>query len=192
MQGSAIGFYGSRGDEELDEQSGSGEGFLAEVCRENEEVAGRIEEEGVRLAVSRTGIVLESYGGMLERMIHAYRFYMGGYMGSPQRWISWIHLRDEVRAIRFLLENEELSGPFNLTTEQPVTIGKLCEELSRLLEKPTWLKLPTGLTKVLFGQMGRELLLVSQKVLPRRLVEAGFEFEYSDIEEALNDIFERV
>jgi uncharacterized protein (TIGR01777 family) len=191
IQASAIGYYGSRGDGELDEDSRCGEGFLAEVCREVERAAGQIKEMGVRLVLIRTGVVLGLGGGALPRFAAPFRFYLGGYVGSAGQWLSWIGLGDEVAAIRFLMEHEGLDGVFNLTSPLPVTVKEFAKTLGRVLNKPAWTSVPGFVVKLGLGQMGTEVLLGSQRVLARRLVEAGFEFENSELCDALSCIYKR-
>ncbi len=191
IQASAIGFYGSRGDEELNEESGAGGGFLAEVCRELERAAERIEKLGVRPVVIRTGVVLGLEGGALPRFAAPFRFYLGGYVGSAGQWLSWIGLNDEVAAIRFLMENDQLSGIFNLTSPGPVTVKEFAKTLGKVLNKPAWTSVPAFVIRLGMGQMGTEVLLGSQRVLPKRLAEAGFEFAHSNLSDALRCVYKR-
>jgi len=191
IQASAIGYYGSRGEEELDEDSTGGEGFLAEVCRKIEKAVRKIAELGVRLVVIRTGVVLGLGGGALPRFAAPFRFYLGGYVGSAEQRLSWIGLSDEVGAIRFLMEHEALSGAFNLTSPRPVNVKEFAKTLGHVLNKPAWTSVPGFVIRLGMGQMGTEVLLGSQHVLPKRLIEAGFEFEHSDLGDALRCIYKR-
>ena len=188
VQASAIGYYGDRGDEELDESSGSGAGFLSDVCRQSEGFAAEFEGMGVRCAVIRTGVVLGRAGGALPRLMQPFRYYLGGHIGSGRQWFSWINLEDEVAAIRFLLEHEDMKGVFNLTSPQPVTMKEFCRELGRAMCRPAWLAAPIFVARLALGEMAAEMLLAGQRVLPRRLLDAGFEFKCSKVQSALDDI----
>ena len=185
---SAIGYYGPRGDDQLDEAAAPGEGFLANVCRQAERFAEEIQGLGVRCAIIRSGVVLGRSGGALPRMILPFRLYLGGHLGSGRQWCSWISLDDEVAAIRFLMENENLQGVFNLTAPQPVTMKEFCHILGRVLNRPAWLNVPAFAAQLALGEMADEMLLSGQRVLPVRLPAAGFKFKYPDLEEALSDI----
>jgi len=188
IQASATGYYGPRPDEQLDETSAPGKGFLANVCQRIESFAEEIEGLGVRCVVIRTGIVLGRDGGALTQLIKPFRFYVGGYLGSGRQWFSWISLEDEVAAIKFLMENEKLQGVFNLTAPQPVTMKEFCAVLGRVLHRPAWLNVPGFIVRLAFGEMADEMLLSGQKVLPKRLLAAGFMFKHPDVEKALRAI----
>jgi len=188
IQASAIGYYGSRRDEQLDEASTPGKGFLADVCRRMESFAEKSEGLGVRCVVIRTGIVLGRDGGAFIRLAKPFRFFLGGHLGSGRQWFSWIHLDDEVTAIKFLLENEHLKGAFNLTAPEPVTMKKFCKILGKVLHRPALLKVPGFAARLMFGEMADEMLLSGQKVLPKRLLNTGFDFKYTNVEQALKAI----
>jgi len=188
---SAIGFYGSRGDEILDENSASGTGFLAEVCRRVESVAARIEAAGVRCAILRTGVVLGDQAGALPLLMRPFRLYVGGWIGSGKQWFSWISLADEVRAIRFLMENRQLAGAVNLTAPNPVTMREFCRTLGEVMHRPAWTAVPGFVVRRLFGEMADEMLLSSQRVLPKRLTQAGFQFSHPRAIDALRAIVAR-
>jgi uncharacterized protein (TIGR01777 family) len=188
IQASAIGYYGSRFDEQLDEASTPGEGFLADVCQRVESFAEQIEGMGVRCVIIRTGVVLDKGGGALAKLMKPFRFYLGGHIGSGEQWFSWISLDDEVATIKFLMENEKLRGVFNLTAPQPVTMKEFCKTLGKVLHRPAWLNVPGFAARLAFGEMADEMLLSGQRVLPKRLLAAGFEFKYSDVEKALSAI----
>ncbi len=189
IQASAIGYYGSRGNQQLNEKSPPGEGFLADVCKKVELSAGQIENLGVRLAIIRTGIVIGSGGGALPNLAKPFRFFLGGYPGSGKQWFSWISLHDQIRAIKFLMENEKQQGVFNLTSTQPVTMKELCRSIGGILHRPCWGGIPAFVLRPALGEMADEMLLTGQKVLPEKLLDAGFEFEYPEIEDALNAIY---
>ena len=182
---SATGFYGSRGDEELDEESAGGEGFLAEVCRKIESIAKEFEELDVRTIVIRTGVVLDFGGGALPKMAMPFRFYLGGHWGGGGQWVSWISLADEISAIRFLIENYEFEGVFNLTSPEPVRNRDFFEILAGRLKKPCLFTMPGFLLKLMFGQMADEVFLTSQRVYPGRLPACGFKFKDSGLKNAL-------
>ncbi len=190
IQASAIGYYGSRSDEQLDEDSTNGNGFLADVCRKCEGFTEKIQAAGVRAVVIRTGMALGPQGGALPKFIKPFRFYLGGCIGTGNQWVSWIHLHDEVAAIRFLMENDSLHGAFNLAAPQPVTMKQFVGCLAKVLKKPAWLPIPSFLARLAFGQMAGEILLASQRVIPKRLLQAGFEFKYGDLKNALTDIMD--
>jgi uncharacterized protein (TIGR01777 family) len=188
IQASAIGYYGSRGDEVLDESSSPGRGYLPEVAQKWEISTKEVESLGVRHVIVRTGIVLGKDGGALPRLIQPFRFFVGGPLGSGKQWFSWIHLEDETRAIRFLVENENLSGAFNLTAPSPLVTKDFCKILSRVMHRPSWLKVPGFMLHLIMGEMAEALLLTGQRVLPKRLLEAGYRFSYPEVEPALTQI----
>ena len=188
---SAIGYYGSRRDEQLDETSKPGEGFLANVCQQVESRAEEIESLGVRCIILRTGIVLGQNGGALAKLAQPFRFFLGGHLGSGDQWFSWISLDDEISAIRFLMEHEPLRGAFNLTAPQPVTMKEFCATLGKVLHRPSWMHVPAFILRLALGEMADGMLLSGQRVLPKRLLDAGFEFRYPEVEKALNVIADK-
>ena len=188
IQASAIGYYGRRRDEQLDENSTPGKGFLARVCRDVENSLEKIEQLGVRCVAVRSGIVLGRDGGAFEKLVKPFRFFLGGHLGSGRQWFSWIHLDDEVAAIKFLMENENLKGAFNLTAPKPVTMKEFCKILGKVLHRPAWFNVPAFAAKLAFGQMADEMLLSGQRVLPKRLLNTRFDFKYTEVEQALSDI----
>jgi uncharacterized protein (TIGR01777 family) len=188
VQASAIGAYGDRGDDEIDERSPLGVGFLADVVRPWEESTKDTEALGVRRVIVRSGLVLGAGGGVLPRLAAPFHFLAGGPLGNGRQWYSWIHLADEIRAIRFLIERTGLSGIFNLTAPRPLREKDLCRALGAAMKRPCWLPTPAFLLKLLFGRKAWETVLAGQKVLPRRLREAGFTFSYPEAETALADL----
>jgi uncharacterized protein (TIGR01777 family) len=188
IQASGVNYYGSRGEDTLDEGSPSGSGFLAEVTRRVESIVARTEKAGVRWVATRSGVVLGREGGALPRFMMPFRFYVGGYVGSGRQWLSWISLRDEIRALRFLMDQPNLQGAFNFTAPNPVTARQFARTLGQVLHRPAWTFLPGFAARLAFGQMANEVLLASQKAVPRRLTEAGFPFEYADLRTALEAI----
>jgi uncharacterized protein (TIGR01777 family) len=186
---SAIGYYGPRDDEQLDETSLPGEGFLTNVCERIENSAEEIEALGVRCVVIRSGVVLGRDAGALPRLAKPFRFFLGGYLGSGKQWFSWISLEDELAAIKFLMESENISGVFNLTAPKPVTIKEFCVTLGRILKRPCWFKVPGFALRLALGEMADEMLLSGQKILPKRLLDAGFKFNNPDLEKTLRAIY---
>lgn len=189
IQASAVGYYGPRDTTLLDEFSASGEGFLAKVTREWEASTQELEMMGVRRAVIRTGMVL-GHGGALEKMLPPFRMFLGGPMGDGLQGVSWIHIADEVGAIRFLMENKEASGAYNLTAPTPVRFRKFAHILGDTLNRPYKLRVPAFMVRLLFGEMGQELLLSGQLVLPKRLEDAGYEFRFRELGDALGDLLQ--
>ncbi|HSW01883.1 MAG TPA: TIGR01777 family oxidoreductase [Sedimentisphaerales bacterium] len=190
IQGSAVGYYGSRGDEILTESSAPGVSFLADVCRRCESIATRVEKQGVRSVAIRTGIVLGRDGGALPRLMMPFRFFLGGYVGNGKQWFPWIGLEDEVRAIRFLLENPNLQGAFNLTSPHPATLKQVVHALGQALRRPAWLRTPGLAARLAMGRMVDETLLASQRAIPQGLMDAGFQFKHSQLEAAFAAILQ--
>jgi uncharacterized protein (TIGR01777 family) len=188
IQASAVGFYGSRGDGTLDEDSPAGTGLLAEVCRRVEMIAERAERFGVRKVVLRSGVVLGTEGGALPKLMRPFRFHLGGHVGTGRQWFSWISLQDEVRAIRFLIEDSDARGVFNLTAPEPVTMKAFCGALGEALGRSAWTVVPGFIVHLALGQMADEVLLGGQRVVPKHLSEMGFEFRHRDAKSALTEI----
>ena len=187
LSGSAIGFYGERGDEELTESSGPGDIFLADVCRAWEAATAPAEEAGIRVSHLRTGIVLDRHGGALAKTLPLFRLGLGGRLGSGRQWWSWIGIEDEVGAIMFLLD-AEVSGPVNLTAPHPVTNAEFTRVLGRVLGRPTLLPVPSFGPKLLLGsELAEQLLFTSARVLPEALTTAGYQFRTPDLEGALRE-----
>ncbi len=187
LQGSAVGFYGSRGDEELTEESASGDDFLAAICRDWEAASASVEEVGVRRALLRTGVVLARDGGALAKMLLPFRLFAGGPAGSGRQYMPWIHLADEVGAIRFLLDNPEAGGPFNLTAPEPLTNKEFSRVLGKVLRRPSFMPAPAFALKLALGEMSK-IVLEGQRALPRRLEEMGYTFQFRSLESALRDL----
>jgi uncharacterized protein (TIGR01777 family) len=185
---SAIGYYGSRGDEELQEDSEPGEDFLATVAGEWESEALRAERHGVRVCCCRFGIVLGKDGGALGEMLPLFRKGLGSPLGSGKQWVSWIHEQDLVRIYLFLMERSDVSGPVNCTAPHPVTNREMTKHIGEALGKPTFMpSVPGFMVKMMMGEFG-SVLLGGQRVLPRRLLELGFQFQFPTMEEALADL----
>ncbi len=185
IAGSAVGFYGDRGDDVMTEASTAGDTFLADVCKEWEAESRRAEDLGIRTVLLRTGIVLSKDGGALGTMLTPFKFGVGGVIGSGKQWMSWVSLDDEIRAIVYALEHENIRGAVNVTSPNPVTNEEFTKTLGDVLYRPTFLPLPEFAVNLVFGEMGDALLLDSTRVVPKRLEDNGFEFKYPKLKEAI-------
>jgi uncharacterized protein (TIGR01777 family) len=185
---SAIGFYGDRGDELLDERSAAGTGFLAEVVKQWEGATQPAIDAGVRVVVLRLGVVLSPRGGALSKMLTPFKMGVGGRVGSGQQWCSWITVDDAARAIRHALLTDSLQGPVNAVAPHPVTNAELTKTLGRVLGRPTILPMPAFAARLALGEMADELLLSSTRVESKRLLESGFEFQQPQLEGALRHL----
>jgi hypothetical protein len=191
VSASAIGIYGNRGDEVLREESSPGDDFLADVCREWEAAAEPAADAGVRCVQIRTGVVLSSVGGALQKMLPPFRMGVGGNLGSGRQWMSWIHIQDMVGAINHILKTDLLAGPVNLVAPNPVTNAEFTKTLGAVLSRPTIFPVPAFVIKLAFGQMAEEVLLTSQRVEPAKLVSGGYPFQYSDLRKALESVIKK-
>lgn len=190
IQASAVGWYGPQENEPVDEASpGPGKGFLASVCKDWEASTLPVEEAGVRRVVVRSGVVLDTGGGALEQIIRPFKFYAGGLIGSGRQGFPWIYRGDEVRAIRFLLENAECSGVYNLCAPALNSMGQFLIQLGRALRSPAWLPVPSLVLEIALGEMAREMLLSGQYVQPTRLQKAGFSFKCPELEDLFEHLF---
>jgi len=191
INASAIGFYGDRGEEKLEETSPPGCGFLAETCVAWEAAtAAAVERAGVRVVRLRIGVVLDGRGGALGRMLLPFRLGLGGRVGGGRQFMSWIERDDLLRAIRHALVDDALEGPVNAVAPRPVRNVEFARTLGRVLGRPTLAPFPAWAVDLLMGEMGRELLLASTRALPARLERAGFEFRHADLESALRSILD--
>jgi len=188
ISASAIGFYGSRGDELLTEESAPGDGFLPEVCVAWEKATGQAEAKGIRTIHPRFGIILDEKGGALERMLTPFRMGVGGKVGNGKQWMSWIALEDVINALRFLIDEPGSEGPVNFTAPRPVTNADFTEALGSVLSRPTLFSVPAFAARLAFGEMADELLLSSAKVEPERLKESGYQFKHPELSSALKTI----
>jgi uncharacterized protein (TIGR01777 family) len=191
IQSSGIGYYGAHLDEIVDEKFPLGTGFLPEVAQKWENSTKEVESLGIRHIVIRTGVVLGKDGGALPRLITPFKFFVGGHPGDGEQYFSWIHLQDEIRAIRFLIEREDLNGEFNLTAPGSIKMKEFCHILGKVIRRPFWFPLPGILLRMIYGQMAEETILHGQRVIPKRLQEAGFEFLYPEAESALQEILNK-
>ncbi len=191
ISGSAVGYYGDRGDQLLDENSSPPKtaDFGYELCAAWEEAALEARPLGIRVCIVRTGLVLSKDGGFLARLLPLFRVGLGFRIGSGRQWISWIHLEDYVAIYDFIIEHATLEGPFNGTAPEPVTHRELVEQLARAVGRPVLLTVPEWGLRLVAGELA-QLLLASQRAIPRRLMEAGFPFSYPKLEWALKALFE--
>lgn len=189
VSGSAVGYYGDRGDEPLTEQSPPGGGFLADVVQRWEEATKAAEAAGTRVVHLRTGIVLSARGGALGRMLPVFRLGVGGRLGSGRQWWSWITLPDEVGVIRHALTTDALRGAVNATAPEPVTNAEFTRTLARVLRRPAVVPVPApALTAVLGREMAGETVLASQRALPTRALATGYQFAHRDLEGGLRAV----
>jgi len=188
VSASAIGYYGDRGDEPLEEDAGPGSDFLAQVAQEWEAATEPAARAGIRVAIPRLGLVLSPAGGALARMLPVFQLGAGGRLGSGRQWWSWVSLPDVVRGIRFLLEAEATSGPYNLAAPEPVTNAEFTRTLGRVLSRPALFAVPEVALRLAFGEMADATLLASQRALPARLLGAGFAFRHPHLEAALRAV----
>ena len=189
IQSSAVGYYGPHGDEVISEEAPPGRDFLAGICKEWEASTVEAEELGVRRALARTGIVLARGGGALPVMSLPFKMMIGGPIGDGRQWVPWIHLEDEVGALRFLLEREDAHGPFNLTAPHPVTNRELTRALARTLGRPGFLPAPGFALRIALGEMAG-MVLQGQRAVPSRLREMGFTFRWPELEPALRNLLD--
>ena len=182
---SAIGYYGHRPQETLDETSTAGINFVAKVGKDWEQAADELNQTHTRLIKLRSGMILDSSGGALQNMLTPFKLCLGGKLGTGKQFYSWIGLTDATRAIRFLLQNEAASGVYNLTTENPVSNAEFTQALATTINRPAVFHLPAAIVRLAFGEVADELLLADVNVLPKRLTQLGFEFSHPKIASAL-------
>lgn len=183
------GIYGSQRDQVLDETAPLGAGYQAEVVRDTENAIQPVADLGVRLAVMRTGVVLTRKEGVLAPFVLQNRLFVGGPLGSGQQWISWIHIQDLVRVFEFLLEREDAQGIFNVTAPDPATNERFGRTVSQVMHRPFWAPVPSFALKLVLGDMS-ELVLQGQRVVPKRLQEMGFSFQFDTLQKALEDLLQ--
>ncbi|MCR9229421.1 MAG: TIGR01777 family oxidoreductase [bacterium] len=185
---SAVGFYGDRGEERLDESSPRGEGFLADVCQAWEQATLPAQDAGIRVVNMRFGMILDRKGGALGQMLTPFKMGVGGRLGSGKQYWSWIALPDVINALQFCLNHSELAGPVNFVAPDEVTNLEFTKTLGKVLSRPTCLPVPAWGVKTAFGEMGQELMLTSARVVPKKLTEAGFQFQYPQLEDAFRSV----
>ncbi len=188
---SAIGYYGNQGDKTLTEDAEAGATYLASVCKDWEEATKPAIDRGVRVVNMRFGVVLDKDGGSLPLMMRPFKMGVGGKIGDGKQYMSWITLDDLVSAIVFALNNEKLTGPVNFVAPNPATNGEFTKAVGKALNRPTLFPTPAFALRAALGQMAKELILASTRVIPQKLSDAGFEFEHPDIEGALKSLLKR-
>jgi uncharacterized protein (TIGR01777 family) len=188
---SAIGYYGNRGDEVLNEQSKPGIGFLPDVCREWEAATHAAASAGIRTVQMRTGVVLSPKGGALGKMLMPFKMGIGGRIGDGRQWMSWVDVQDMVGAIHHILKSDLLQGPVNMVAPKPVTNAEFTRTLASVLSRPAIFPAPAFAVKLAFGEMGETVLLGSQRVEPSQLVTSGYPFRFSSLKATLENILKR-
>jgi hypothetical protein len=190
ISASATGIYGSRRDDVLDEDSNPGDDFLAKLCIDWENEAKKVEDTGARVVILRIGIVLGKGGGFLARLTPLFKLGLGGKISNGKAWMSWVHIDDLAKVVKFAIENDGVRGVYNVVSPNPVTNEEFTKTLAKVLKRPAIFTVPKFALKILFGKELTEIALTSsQKVQPKRLTEAGFKFQYEDIESALRSLF---
>ncbi len=184
---SAVGYYGSCGNTELTEESPEGKDFLAVLAKDWEAAAKKAETKGARVVIARLGIVLGADGGALAKMAPAFRFFVGGPLGDGRHWFPWIHLRDMLKSLDFLARRSQLRGPFNICAPHPISNGEMAHALGKVLGRPARMALPAPVLRIMMGELAG-VLLSSQRTLPARLLSAGYEFDFPQIDAALTDL----
>lgn len=184
---SAIGYYGPRGDEDLTEDAPPGDDFLARLARDWEAEALKAQDLGVRVVITRFGLVLGPGGGVLGQMVPPFKFFVGGPAGSGEQWVSWIHRQDHARAFLFVQEHPEISGPVNFSAPQPVRNRELAQALGRVLHRPSFFPTPRFMLRLILGELA-EVVLTGQRVLPQKLLAGGFAFDFPTIDAALENL----
>ncbi|MBN1398546.1 MAG: TIGR01777 family oxidoreductase [Bacteroidetes bacterium] len=187
LNASAVGYYGNVPEDEAAETYPKGIGFLSDVCDQWEREALKIQKLGVRCVLLRTGIVLDKEGGTLQKLLLPFKAFIGGPLGSGRQWFPWIHIKDEIGIILHAMENEKIEGPVNLSALESLRMSEFCKTLGSVLNRPSWLKVPEFALRLIFGEMS-EILLQGQRVVPRKIIDAGYEFRYPDLKSALTDL----
>jgi uncharacterized protein (TIGR01777 family) len=191
ISASAVGYYGNRGNEILREESPSGDGFTAEICRKWEGATQPAAAAGIRTAQMRIGVVMSADGGALPKMITPFRLGLGGRLGSGRQWWSWVSVDDVAGAIHHVLTHDTLHGPVNTAAPNPVTNAEFTSILASVLRRPAIFPMPAFAVKLLFGEMGEELFLGSQRVVPAKLAASGYQFQHPALKNALQEILRR-
>lgn len=187
INASAVGYYGPHVDEEVTENSSSGNDFLASVCKAWESEALKANEEGVRTVITRFGVVLGPDGGALQKMITPFKAFVGGYLGSGKQWMSWVHIDDITGFIKYAIEHDKISGAFNVTAPNPLTNKDFSSTLGKALGRPSIFPVPGFALRAALGEFS-EILLTGQRVIPERAVTSGYKFKYPLLDEALKSI----
>jgi uncharacterized protein len=187
VQASAIGYYPYNSNVKYDENGPLGDGFLSKVVMGWEQTSAKVEIIS-RLVIVRTGVVLSSNGGFLEKIVLPIRLFAGGWFGRGDQMISWIHIEDHVKAIRFLIENDSCNGVYNLVSPDPIQYKQLVKRIGAILNRPIWLPIPRFVLRLIFGDMAKEVILANQNIIPVKIEQAGFKFEYFDIDIVLKNL----
>ena len=190
LQASAVGYYGPHNDnEKIDEDTPPGNDFLGQICVEWEQSTAAVKEMGVRQVLLRTGLVLMTEGGPLERLLFQFKMFAGGPFGNGRQWWPWIHIQDEVQAIRFLLEKADADGPYNLTAPTPETNKAFSKKLGQVMKRPSFIPVPGFAMKLLVGEVST-VVLDGQRAIPKRLQKEGYDFEFTNLKPALTDLIQ--
>ena len=184
---SAAGYYGDRADEILKEEAQPGNDFAATVCMDWEKEAFRAESKGIRVAAMRFGVVLGKDGGALAKMVPAFKFFVGGPLGSGLQWFPWIHIDDLIASIIFIIENPDVTGPVNFCSPNPVRNRDFAKTLGNVLNRPSFMKVPSIIIRLIMGEMGKSLMN-SQRAIPDKLLKHGFKFQYPELNDALYNL----
>jgi uncharacterized protein len=191
ISASAVGYYGNRGDEILREDSPSGEGFAAAICRQWEAATQTSTAAGIRTVQMRLGVVMSANGGALQKMLLPFRLGLGGCLGNGRQWWSWVSVDDVVGAIHHVLNNDSLEGPVNTVAPVPVTNAEFTRTLAGVLKRPAFVPMPAFAVRLVFGEMGDELFLASERVEPAKLSASGYRFKHPELRAALEQILKR-
>ncbi|MGB2866991.1 MAG: TIGR01777 family oxidoreductase [Bacteroidota bacterium] len=188
VSASGVGYYGNVADGDVTEKSPRGADFLAEICHLWEREALKAERLGMRVVLLRSGVVLSKYGGALKKMLLPFRLFVGGPLGGGHQWFPWVHIDDAVAAFVLAIFNKKLSGPVNLAAPGSTTMAEFCSSLGRSLRRPSWMPVPGFALRLALGEMAGPLLLSGQKAVPKKLLEAGFQFQFPNLDGALRNI----
>jgi len=191
LSASATGYYGDTGERAVDESAQAGDTFLADVCRQSEEAAQPAAEAGIRVVNFRLGVVLSRQGGMLHKILPLFRLGLGGRLGDGRQYLPWVTLEDVARAFEYFITNEPIRGPVNVVAPQPVTNAEFTQALGAALQRPTLFRVPAGVIRAVFGQMGRETILSGCRAVPARLSTQGFRFKHADLVDTLRAELDR-
>jgi uncharacterized protein (TIGR01777 family) len=187
ISSSGVGYYGSRGDDVLKENSGRGNDFLAHVCDAWEKEAEKANEPGIRTAMLRQGIVLSNKGGALTKFLPPFKFFIGGALGNGNQWFPWLHIDDLVNIYLFILDNAEISGPVNVVSPNILRMNEFAKSLGKILKRPSFFKVPEFALRLLIGEAA-STIVSSQSVIPQKLIDHGFKFRFDNLEEALRNL----
>jgi uncharacterized protein (TIGR01777 family) len=187
ISGSAVGYYGPRGADVLDESQPSGQDFLAKVCVAWEHEAKKLDEPSVRLVIARIGIVQQTNNGALQKMLIPFKLYGGGPLGHGSQYYPWVHMDDMVHALLFCIDNDEISGPVNISAPTPVTMDEFAATLGKVMDRPSWFRVPGFMLKIAVGDSASSIL-ASLRAVPNKLLEHGYKFRHPNLERALRDM----